>query len=58
MNARETWKFEELLQLYSTLIEEEHDRVRISISGKRFLVQNRHVSREVKSFRTKMEFSI
>lgn len=49
MNAHETRKFEELLRLYSKLHEEEHDRVRISISGKQYLVQNQQVSREKQS---------
>lgn len=40
MDARERWKLDKLLRYYPTVVD---DRLRISISGKEFLVQNRQV---------------
>lgn len=42
------WKLEKLLRYYPTLVDERDDRLRISISGKLFLVQNRQVNEKKK----------
>jgi hypothetical protein len=38
---------EELLKFYPLLKDEQQDRIIISISGKRFIVQNRHVRKRI-----------
>lgn len=50
MHSYETSNFAQLINLYPLLKDEEQDRIKIFISGKQFLVQNRQVrSRKIRS---------
>ncbi len=43
MNVQIASNFEQLIKLYPLLKDEQQDRIKIKISGKEFIVQNRQV---------------
>lgn len=43
MNQQEAMKLRHLIELYPIIKDEQKDRIKILISGKKFIVQNRQV---------------